>query len=171
MERQIRNLLRNTQSDSHRIPMIDLILHDSAARPDLFSWWGPLPTSQIQLWERENSIHVPTDLKTLWSLKGGGDLFESESILQPFGAAEYDLIYPVTQVYRERGLSPEFRVFQKGVVESVFRISDGALFSLVNTDENFAMIRHADLDQWKSGTDGTFSSLEAGGTLDRNHDK
>ena len=132
--------------------MIDLILHDSAARPGVFFWFGALPASQIEDWERENSICVPADLKTLWSLKGGGDLFESETILQPFGSAEYDLIDPVTQVYRERGLSDEFRMFQTGCVESVFRISDGALFSLVNPDENCQMIQHADLEQWYKST-------------------
>jgi len=68
--------------------MIDLILHDSAARPGVFFWFGALPTSQTKDWERENSICVPADLKTLWSLKGGGDLFESETILQPFGSAD-----------------------------------------------------------------------------------
>jgi len=44
------------------------------------------------------------------SQKRGGNLFKSEKMLQSFGTAECDLIEPVNQIYRDRGLSAECRV-------------------------------------------------------------
>jgi hypothetical protein len=132
--------------------MIDLILSDSQARPDIFLWRGALPSSLIIEWESRNSVTLPEDLKYLWSLKGGGDLFESETILQPFGALdEYDLVESVTQTFRTRGLSPEFWVFQTGLTDSVFRISDGAIFSL-GAPNGSTLQPFADLNEWYKTT-------------------
>ena len=67
-------------------PMIDLILRDSDLRPDLFGWRGGIPPSEIEKWEREQSLRVPDDLRELWAIKGEGDLFESETITPTPGA-------------------------------------------------------------------------------------
>jgi hypothetical protein len=97
----------------------------------------------IEDWEREHSLLVPRDLT-----KGGVDLFDADTILQPFGAKEdYDLIEPVSTVRGERGLSRDFCVFHIGVVDSVFRKSDGAIFSLP-TDDPTQMIPFRDLNEW-----------------------
>jgi len=128
--------------------MIDVILRDSDLHPGVFFWSGSLSASAIKEWERTQLLSAPEDLKQLWSLKGGGDLFESETILQPFGAKEeYDLIEPVSTVRWERGLSRDFCVFHTGLVDSVFRKSDGAIFSLP-TDDPTQMIPFRDLDDW-----------------------
>lgn len=131
--------------------MIDLILRDSALHPRIFFWTGALSISAIDNWERARSVRVPGDLKQLWSLKGGLDLFESETILQPFGTEEYDLIEPVSSVHWERGLSTEYYAFHTGIVESVFRKSDGALFSLQSSDLK-QMSQFLDLEEWYAKT-------------------
>jgi hypothetical protein len=128
--------------------VIDLILRDSQSHPGAFIWRGPLVLSAIEDWERSKSIYVPEDLKKLWCLMGGGDLFDdSETILQPFGSEEYDLIEPVSSVLWTEGLSPDYYVFHKGIVDSVFRKYDGALFSLAPSDLAH-MPQYRDLDDW-----------------------
>jgi hypothetical protein len=126
--------------------MIDLLLRDSHLRPDIFLWSGPLPISEIEKWEREQSLSAPEDLKRLWSLKGGGDLFDTETILQPFGAPEHDLIGPASQPFWEKGLSTEYCVFHTGLNDSVFRKSDGALFTLKSDPGGMSQFK--DLDEW-----------------------
>jgi|HubBroStandDraft_3_1064219.scaffolds.fasta_scaffold95599_3 hypothetical protein len=127
--------------------MIEVILRDSQLHPGVFFWSGALSTSAVEEWERKQSLFAPEDLKQLWSLKGGGDLFESETILQPFGTKEYDLIEPVSSVFWGKGLSTDYCVFHTGRVESVFRKSDGALFSLGSPDIS-QMSQFEDLDEW-----------------------
>jgi hypothetical protein len=91
-------------------------------------------------------------LKDLWSSKGGVDLFDADTILQPFGAKEeYDLIEPVSTVRWGRGLRSDLCVFHVGVVDSVLRKSGGAIFSLP-TDDPIEMIPFRDLDEWYVNT-------------------
>ncbi|MDQ1405222.1 MAG: hypothetical protein QOG55_851 [Acidobacteriaceae bacterium] len=128
--------------------MIDLILRDAAMYPRLFWWTTPLSILDIDVWEREHLLVFPRDLKELWSSKGGADFFETETILQPFGVKEeYDLIEPVSTVHWERGLSQDFCVFHTGLVDSVFRKSNGAIFSLP-TDDPTQMTPFRDLNEW-----------------------
>jgi hypothetical protein len=147
--------------------VIDRILHDSQVHPSLFFWRGLLSISAIEDWERKEALIAPRDLRQLWSLKGGGDLFESETILQPFGADEYDLIESVSSVSWGKGLSTDYCVFHTGIVESVFRKSDGALFSLGSADLN-ELTQFRDLDEWYLKTLRTVYAerygLDAGGT-------
>jgi hypothetical protein len=132
--------------------LIDLILRDATMYPRLFWWTTPLSILAIEDWEREHALFFPRDLKDLWSSKGGADLFDAETILQPFGAKEeYDLIEPVSAVRWERGLSRDFCVFHTGFVDSVFRKSDGAIFSLP-TDDVTQMIPFQDLNEWYVNT-------------------
>jgi hypothetical protein len=131
--------------------MIDTILRDASEYPRCFFWFGPLQAAEIEHWEKHQAISIPPDLKELWALKGGVDIFESETILQPFGAEEYDLIEPVSSVRWGRGLDPDYFVFQIGSVNSVFRKSDGGIFA--GSSEDLAgMTSFRDLDDWYVNT-------------------
>ena len=128
--------------------VIDLILRDSKLHPSAFIWRGPLLLSAIEDWERTKSLSIPIDLKQLWRLMGGGDLFDdSDAILQPFGAEEYDLIEPASSVLWAQGLSRDYYVFHRGTVDSVFRKYDGALFSLAPSGIS-QVSQYVDLDDW-----------------------
>ncbi|HET6931460.1 MAG TPA: hypothetical protein VFI45_14140 [Candidatus Acidoferrum sp.] len=128
--------------------MIDLILRDSKLHPSAFIWRGPLSLSSVEDWERARSLSVPRDLKQLWCLMGGGDLFDdSDAILQPFGSEEYDLIEPASSVFWNKGLSRDYYVFHKGIVDSVFRRSDGAIFTLAPSGLS-QVSQYIDLDEW-----------------------
>ena len=131
--------------------MIHHILHDAQLHPGLFFWRGPLSVSAIEDWERRQSLAAPRDLRQLWGLKGGGDLFESETILQPFGADDYDLIESVSSVFWAKGLSTDYCVFHTGIADSVFRKSDGEIFSLGSSDMS-QMSPFRDLDAWYLNT-------------------
>lgn len=131
--------------------MIDLILRDSQLCPKAFVWRGPLSASSISQWEHAESLHAPEDLKRLWTLGGGGDLFDdSETILQPFSAEEYDLIGPVSSVFWAKGLSVDYCVFHTGLVDSVFRKSNGVLYALTSPEDFGQMAEFQDLDDWYS---------------------
>ena len=131
--------------------MIDAILADSAQRPELFHWRGQIPTSKIESWERENRLTVPPDLKLLWSTTGGGDLFESETILQPFGSSEDTLVLPVSETCWERGLADDNYIFHEGFRVSCFRKS-GALLITRNLSDLTYIAEFQDLNSWYRAT-------------------
>lgn len=131
--------------------MIDLILQDSKFRPDLFCWRGSIPLSEIEEWEREKTITVPEDIKRLWSIKGGGDLFESETILQPVVGTEDDLVLPRSKWLWGKGLDSDYYVFHEGLYVSVFRRSGNSLCSLNSRD--FGQVgTFRTLDEWYLST-------------------
>jgi hypothetical protein len=133
--------------------MINLILRDSTLHPNAFIWRGPLSAPSIAEWERTQSLHAPEDLKRLWTLRGGADLFDdSETVLQPFGAEEYDLIGPVSSVFWGKELSTDFCVFHTGLVNSVFRKSSGSIYVLTSPDDLSQMSLFQDLDEWYAST-------------------
>ena len=41
------------------------------------------PTAELREWLRQNALAVPSDLIELWELTGGGDIFDSETLLRP----------------------------------------------------------------------------------------
>ena len=54
---------------------------------------------------------------------------------------------PVSTAFWTRGLDTAYCVFHLGIVDSVFRKSDGGLFSL-NSSDFSQMLRFRDLDEW-----------------------
>ena len=62
------------------------ILKDAAIRPTLFSWFGAIPRNEIESWLELSGLRVPDDVRKLWTVTGGGDLFdEGETLLHPTG--------------------------------------------------------------------------------------
>jgi hypothetical protein len=127
--------------------MIDLITKDSNLHPSLFVWRGAIPLPEIEKWECEYVISVPDDIKQLWSTKGGGDLFESETILQPSGSDEDDLVLPRSKWFWGKGLDSDSYVFHEGLYVSTFRRSAGLLS--VFKSSNFSEVgTFRTLDDW-----------------------
>ena len=116
--------------DARDTSMIDLIVSDSKLRPDLFCWFGAIPSSEIAKWENDQSVSVPDDIKQLWAIKGGGDLFESETLLQPSGSSQDNLVLPRSRWFWEKGLDRDHYVFHEGLYISTFRASSPGLCSL-----------------------------------------
>jgi hypothetical protein len=127
--------------------MINLITEDSNLRPSLFVWRGAVPLSEIEKWEREQLVSVPDDIKELWNTKGGGDLIESETILQPSGPDEDDLVLPRSKWFWSKGLDSDCYIFHEGLYVSTFRRSGDLLCSL--NCSNFSEVgRFRTLDDW-----------------------
>lgn len=127
--------------------MINLITEDSNLRPDLFDWRGGVSLSEIEKWESEQLVSAPDDLRQLWNTKGGGDLFESETILQPSGPEEDDLVLPRSKWFWGKGLDSDCYVFHEGLYVSTFRRSDDLLCSL--NSSNFSEVgTFRTLDDW-----------------------
>ena len=59
------------------------ILQDALKRPELFEWFGSIPGDEIEDWLLRTRLQIPPDLIELWQITGGGDVFESETILRP----------------------------------------------------------------------------------------
>jgi hypothetical protein len=127
--------------------MIDLIIRDSNQSPNLFVWRGGLPLSEIEKWERSQLVSVPDDLKELWSTKGGGDLFESETILQPSGPDEDDLVLPRSEWFWGKGLKSDLYVFHEGLYISTFQ-GAGDILRCLNTSNFSEVGTFQTLDDW-----------------------
>jgi hypothetical protein len=65
--------------------MNSLLQQDQGLRPLLFVWNGPISAERLDTWLGERGLEIPDDLVEFWRETGGGDLFESETILGPFG--------------------------------------------------------------------------------------
>jgi hypothetical protein len=127
--------------------MINFMLKDSNLRPDLFDWRGSVPSSEIEKWEREQTVSVPEDLKELWNTKGGGDFFDTETVLQLSGPDEDELVLPTSKWYWSKGLDSDSYVFHEGLYVSTFRRADDSLYFLksLNLSE---VAKFRTLDDW-----------------------
>lgn len=67
---------------------------------------GSIPKERLDEWFRQRDLEVPSELAELWQETGGGNLFESETILGPFGdVLTGDDVDSVNEVHRGRGLN------------------------------------------------------------------
>jgi hypothetical protein len=126
---------------------IQRILDDSKRSSRLFQWTGALSQEQLAKWISGSRVRWPGDLVELWRTVGGGTLFETETILSPFGNPVLgDDIQSVTALHRQRGLSEAVTLFHtglgvSGVDESMVLVHlDGATYRTVST--------HRTLDDW-----------------------
>ncbi len=102
------------------------ILHeDEAARPDLFVWNGPIERDELVRWLTSRGLDLPDDLVELWRETGGGDLFESETILGPHGNPDLaDDVDSVNKSHRESGLSEAYLIVHVGLCLTAIRLVD-----------------------------------------------
>ena len=101
--------------------MIDQILKDASERPQIFVWRGPLDLEKVNAWLSHNQVNIPPDLKELWIVTGGGDIFESETLLSPL---ETDPSYDIEAVNRfhwQSGLDKSLLIFHVGTWISAVR--------------------------------------------------
>jgi len=126
---------------------------DVSLRPELFRWNGPIPQENLERWLADRSFRVPHDLKLFWQETGGGELFESETILSPSDAAEPgDDIECVNRLHWARGLSPAYLIFAIGSFGlSAIRLVDQS-YALIDEDTYAEVGEFSDLTEWYSST-------------------
>ena len=133
------------------------ILEDAARRPDLFWWFGVLPEKDIRAWLRANGLRVPDDLVALWVATGGGDVFESKTILRPnvphvpnAWFVEGDDIESANPAIREKAPVGMFLTFAIGL--SRFAIEQPTLRYVSLSPHGIVNAKFSSLDAWYEGT-------------------
>ncbi len=93
-----------------------LILEDARSHPKLFVWYGPIREPALRAWVTARGLRLPEDFLLLLARTGGGDIFESETILGPkAGYATGDDADGANARYRARGLPDHLWLFHVGV--------------------------------------------------------
>lgn len=93
-----------------------LIYQDAKLRPSLFFWNGGIEPERLENWLKERQLEIPRDLHEFWMMTGGGDIFESETILGPFGdSAMQDDVDSVNQIYHHKGLPMNYLIIHVGL--------------------------------------------------------
>ena len=135
------------------------ILKDAAARPELFGWFGPIPSHEIDSWLKQGNLRVPDDVRELWAVTGGGDFFdEGQTLLrptavqssEPYFIESTDFIDLVNQFWTSNGMSTDYLPFHRGTFKSAIRLSDQRIVTL---DSAFHLIEaFSHLDDWYLST-------------------
>jgi len=96
--------------------MNTLLQQDRARRPDLFQFYGPITGKEMDAWLGERNIVIPEDLKQLWCDTGGGEMFESETILSPKGRSDLaDDVESVNEFHKQKGMTRSWLIFHTGI--------------------------------------------------------
>ena len=90
------------------------IYEDALTRPDLFQWFGVVE-AEFEPWSKALPLRIHPGLVSFWRRTGGGDVFESETLLGPLAPAESDNVLKVSEFHRKRGLPRDLVVFHTGL--------------------------------------------------------
>ena len=127
---------------------------DARSRPDLFHWNGRMDPAGFRAWLAGNQWlgPCPSDLLAFWQQTGGGDVFETETILGPLSDPQMgDNIASVNRAMRSRGMPARFLVFHIGLLVSAVDTEVGDYVELELP--NFRVLRRfASLDNWYETT-------------------
>ncbi len=88
------------------------IFEDAAVRPDLFHWFG-VAEDEFEVWLAALPLRVHPGVVGFWRRTGGGDVFESETLLGPL-ASETDNVLKVNELHWNKGLPRDLLVFHTG---------------------------------------------------------
>jgi hypothetical protein len=126
-----------------------LVIQDSHLRPDLFLWNGAIAAAELRSWLTEHGLGAcPGDLVHFWEETGGGEIFETETILGPFGDPTMDdALVPTNDALRLRGLPDNLVVFHIGLGTSAVDTTAGDYVDLDPHDFH-ELRRFQSLDAW-----------------------
>lgn len=127
--------------------MNNILMQDAARHPQLFVWNSAIESNQLEVWLQEHQLNLPQDLIQLWKHTNGGELFETETILTPFGDESLgDDIDSVNEFHYSQGMSKIYLLFHLGTELSAVRLTDGYYVTL---DERYQEIaQFQSLDDW-----------------------
>lgn len=90
------------------------IFEDALMRPELFHWYGVVE-SEFDEWLSMLPLRIHPGLVSFWRRTGGGDLFESETILGPFAPNEDENVLKLNEFHWNKGLPSNLLVFSTGL--------------------------------------------------------
>src|SRR5215469_17016607 len=130
-----------------------ILVQDAHNEPRIFSPFGAIPSAEIQGWLRRTGLVLPADLIELWQQTGGGDVFESETILRPTVSSTPNSCFVEDDIegrnaaFGDEGKPSDLYVFQQGAFLSAIRLSDQRVVTL--TEGGYAIKdSFASLDEW-----------------------
>lgn len=132
-----------------------LLLQDAKLHPNILDEFGAIPDAELQDWLRRSGLRFPSDLVEFWRQTGGGDVFESETILRPAvpslpgSTFVDDDIEQRNATHVGAGKPQDLYIFQEGCFLSAVRLSDQYFVRLkgYQVESSFAT-----LDDWYIGT-------------------
>lgn len=111
-------------------------------------WNGAISNEQLNAWLRERRLELPDELLQLWRDTGGGELFESEVILGPFGDSRLgDDVDSVNEVHRGRGMDPRYLIVHVGSVLTAIRLADKK-WVVLDQDTYEEIEEHDSFESW-----------------------
>src|SRR5258708_22711295 len=137
--RKARSRGRGSTRESLTLADMLLLLRDAALHPLAFCWFGAIPKPEMDAWVQRTGLTVPQDLIELWKITGGGDVFESETILRPTvpsvpnSAFVEDDIESRNVRHNAEGKTEGLLVFQDGAFLSAVRFKDQRFVTLTNS--------------------------------------
>ena len=94
--------------------MLPTIYEDARAHPSLFHWFG-VSEAEFEAWLSALPLRIHPGLVEFWRRTGGGDLFESETILGPLVADTSDNVLAVNEYHWIKGLPRNMLIFHIGL--------------------------------------------------------
>jgi hypothetical protein len=96
--------------------MISLLREDAARWPRLFYLLEPIPPAELDAWLNKRNLTVPDDLKEVWRETGGGDVFDTQTILGPYGNRDLaDDVDSVNEFHWGRGMPVDWLIVATGI--------------------------------------------------------
>lgn len=127
--------------------MNDILMQDSERYPKLFVWNGAISRDRLNIWLQKHNLNLPEDLIAFWEVTGGGDLFESETILSPFGDTYLgDDIDSINEFHYSQAMKRDYLVFHVGTGLSAVCLADGHYVTL--RDNYQELFEFFSLDDW-----------------------
>jgi len=93
--------------------MLPTIYEDALTRPDLFHWFG-VAESAFEDWLITLPLRVHPGLVAFWRRTGGGDVFESETLLGPLANHADDNVLTINEYHWSKGLQRDLLIFHTG---------------------------------------------------------
>jgi hypothetical protein len=128
------------------------LFEDAKLNRRIFFPFGPIPEAELNDWLHRTDLVLPPDLLEFWRLTGGGDIFDTETILRPTvptppnACFVEDEIEGFNAVAEVRGKSPDLYLFCSGLPSAV-RLSDQKYVTL--NDDQYTVDQVLDsFDEW-----------------------
>lgn len=128
------------------------ILNDSRIQPVLFSWRGHVPRASVLdvLETYLPGLLGAPDLIDLWTVTGGGDFLETETLLSPVGdPALGDALVDTNERYHLLGFPRSGLLFSTGTHLGAFDVEVGEYLLLRDARPRFVVEgRYRSFDAW-----------------------
>ncbi len=139
--------------------MLGRLVTDAERKPHLFMWNGPIAPERLDAWAAAQGWVIPPDLRAFWCTTGGGEMFETETLLGPLDDPMAGNAAHLTETdvvgrnrwYREMGLAQTLLVFHEGLGTSCVDL-DSHRYLVIEEEPPFRPLSIFDtLGQWYEG--------------------